>query len=168
MSFYMPSYHSPEWYAPPYNWYSFKVEKKYPWYKETIVVHAKINRIISDSSVIFTLNGSQYDSFMRMSGSFVCGDAHGAEHLFTFQPDDVVTILNSNYDEVRKAWEEKREKYEALLREKQKEKEKEKQKEEEKRNEEKQHVHKEAEEAERMSHFWYRLFHRKKKQNDGN
>lgn len=145
MSIYMPSYH--------YDWYSSKVEKKYPWHKETIVVHAKINRIISDSSVIFTLNGSQYDSFMRMSGSFVCEDAHGAEHLFTFQSDDVVTILNSNYDEVRKAWEEKREKYEALLREEQKE--------EEKRNEEKRRVQKEAEEAERMSHFWYRLFHRK-------
>lgn len=145
MNFNTNSYHSLEWLRSPSDWCSYKVERKYPWYKETVVVHAKIDRIISNSSVIFTLNGSQYDSFMCMSGSFVCIDAHGEKHLFTFQPDDVVTILESNYDDVHKAWEEKRDEYETFLREKQKE--------EEKRNEEKQRIQKEEEEAKRMSHF---------------
>lgn len=131
------------------------VNKRYPWHKEIITIHAKIDRIVSDSTVILVLNGKQYDEFMSMKGSFVCTDGHGEERLFTLRSNDVVQIIESNYDNVYNAWEDKREKYRQLLIEQNKAK-------EEQRAED-QRKQKEAEEAERMSHFWYRLLHKKKK-----
>lgn len=153
MSFYLPTYDS--WFEHySYDWYTNQLDKKYPWHQETIRVHAQIDRVISDSTIVFTLNGAQYDEFIRMSGTFVCVDAHGDKRLFTFQPDDVVRIIENNYEEIRYKWNQKREEYrQQLINE---EKEKDRLRAEERRKKE------EAEEAERMKHFWYRLFHRRK------
>lgn len=140
------------------------LDSQYPWYKETINVLAKIERVISDSTILFTLNGTQYDDFIRMHGTFVCLDGHGDKRLFTFQPDDVVQIINNNYDDVHAAWKAKRDElFKQVLEAEEAEKERRKKEvEEEVRKQKEAEEAEKAAEAERMKHFWYRLFHRRK------
>lgn len=145
-----------------YNNYESILDRKYPWNKETILVLAKIERVISDSTILFTLNGEQYNDFIRMRGTFVCLDGHGDKRLFTFQPDDVVQIINNNYDDVHAAWKAKRDELLKQMIEAAAEERHKKEVEEEVRKQKEAEEAEKAAEAERMKHFWYRLFHRRK------
>lgn len=147
-----------------YTDYDSILNRKYPWNKETILVLAKIERVISDSTILFTLNGEQYNDFIRMRGTFICLDGYGENRLFTFQPDDVVQIINNNYDDVHAAWKAKRDElFEQILEANEAEKERRKKEvEEEVRKQKEAEEAEKAAEAERMKHFWYRLFHKRK------
>lgn len=131
-----------------------KIESKYPWSKEIIEVHAEIKRI-SSAFLIFKLNGCQYDRFMSMNGTFTCvNELLDETRMFTFQSDDVVTILYNDYEKVHEAWLDKREEYSQEILAQQIARDEE---------EIKERLEKaEKEKAEKMKHFWYRIFHRNK------
>ena len=138
----------------PWSYVEKEVERRFPWRKEIVIVKAKIDKVNPNSSLIFTLNGEQYKCFMRMDGTFTGTDVNDNEYMFTFEPDDVVKIIENDYESVHKAWEEKREAYAEQLREEQRKRDKERLEAEQRKRD--------AAEAERCKHFWYRLFHKRK------
>ena len=86
-----------------------------------------------------------------MKGTIRCVKREsGEEFIITFLPEDIIRIISDDYEVVNVAYQAKCEKY-LMDREK-----KWLEQEEAKRKQ------KDIEEAERMSHFWYRLFHKRK------
>ena len=130
-----------------------KIKTKCPWDKEIITVRAVIKRI-SNSFLTFKLNGVEYDRFMLMKGTFTCKDETEETHIFTFQSEDLVTILYNDYEKVHEAWLDKCEecRQEVIAQQKAIDE-----------KEIKERLEKaEKEKAEKMKHFWYRIFHHNK------
>ena len=128
----------------------------FKWKNEKINIEFDLIRDCNNSSFIAKIPANEYPKFKSMQGTIRCVEkTSGEEFIITFLPEDIIRIISDDYEVVNVAYQSKCEKY---LRDREK---KWLAKEEEK------HKQKEAEEAERMSHFWYRLFHRKKVNNDG-
>lgn len=134
----------------------YSLNTPFKWEDERINVEFDLIREGNNFSLEAIIPANEYPKFQSMKGTIRCVKrASGEEFIITFLPEDIIRIISDDYEFVNVAYQSKCEKY-LMDREKQwfaKEEEERKQK--------------EAEEAERMSHFWYRLFHRKKANNAG-
>lgn len=146
----------------------------YKWSDEYIKLKAKIVRGEQIFILDFLLNGIEYDQFIEMRGAFSGVDNNGAATVIKLLDTDVITIIESDYSEVKSNYQKKcsddialyydrerkrRESYEKHKAQKEKE-ESEKRKAKEKEEEENRIKQIEAEEQKRRG-FWYRLFHRR-------
>lgn len=134
----------------------YSLNTPFKWKDERINVEFDLIREGNNSSLKAEIPANEYPKFQSMQGTIRCVKrTSGEEFIITFLPEDIIHIISDDYEVVNVAYQSKCEKY-LMDREK-----KWLAQEEEKRKQ------KEAEETERMSHFWYRLFHRKKASNAG-
>ena len=128
----------------------YSMNTPFKWKDEKISVEFDLIRGGNNVSLKAIIPANKYSEFQSMKGTIRCVKRDsGEEFIITFLPEDIIRIISDDYEVVNVAYQSKCEKY-LMDREK-----KWLAKEEEERKQ------KEAEEAERMSHFWYRLFHRK-------
>lgn len=121
------------------------------WKDERISIEFDLIREGNKTSLKAIIPADEYSKFQSMKGTIRCAKREsGEEFIITFLPQDIIRIISDDYEVVNVAYQSKCEKY-LMDREK-----KWLEQEEEKRK------LKEIEEAERMSHFWYRLFHKRK------
>ena len=121
------------------------------WKDERISIEFDLIREGNNTSLKAIIPADEYPKFKSMKGTIRCANREsGEEFIITFLPEDIIRIISDDYEVVNIAYQSKCEKY-LMDREK-----KWLEQEEEKRK------LKEIEEAERMSHFWYRLFHKRK------
>lgn len=121
------------------------------WKDERISIEFDLIREGNNTSLKATIPADEYPKFQSMKGTIRCVKREsGEEFIIAFLPEDIIHIISDDYEVVNVAYQSKCEKY-LMDREK-----KWLEQEEAKRKQ------KEIEEAERMSHFWYRLFHKRK------
>lgn len=129
----------------------YSLHTPFKWEDEKIDVEFDLIREGNNVPLEAIIPANEYHKFQSMQGTIRCVNREsGEKFIITFLPEDIIRIISDDYEFVDVEYQSKCEKY-LMDREKQwlaKEEEERKQK--------------EAEEAERMSHFWYRLFHRKK------
>ena len=154
---------------------------RYHWYDEHIQLKAKISRGEQTLILDFLLNGVEYDKFIKMDGTFSGVDTLGKTTVVTLLNTDIITIIESDYEEVKILYDKKcSDDYDSYLaKERERSKayeEKQKQKKEKQssakeiaerianiKNIEAIEVEGKSEETETQKRrgFWYRLFHRK-------
>ena len=154
---------------------------RYHWYNEHIQLKAKISRGEQTLILDFPLNGAEYDKFIRMDGTFSGVDTLGKTIVVTLLDTDIITIIESDYEEVKSKYDEKcsddYDSYLAKERERCKAYEERQKQEEEKQSSAKEIAAKivntknieaievegkpEETETQKRRGFWYRLFHRK-------
>ena len=121
------------------------------WKDERISIEFDLIREGNNTSLKAIIPADEYPKFKSMKGTIRCANREsGEEFIITFLPEDIIHIISDDYEVVNVAYQSKCEKY-LMDREK-----KWLEQEEAKRKQ------KDIEEAERMSHFWYRLFHKRK------
>ena len=121
------------------------------WKDERISIEFDLIREGNNTSLKAIIPADEYPKFKSMKGTIRCANREsGEEFIITFLPEDIIHIISDDYEVVDVAYQSKCEKY-LMDREK-----KWLEQEEAKRKQ------KDIEEAERMSHFWYRLFHKRK------
>lgn len=157
------SYYMPLMYHCPYHWYN-----------EHIQLKAKILRGEQTLILDFLLNGVEYDKFIKMDGTFSGVDTLGKTTVVTLLNTDIITIIESDYEEVKILYDKKcsddYDSYLAKERERSKAYEEKQKQKKEKQSSAKEITEEEAIEVEGKSEetetqkrrgFWYRLFHRK-------
>lgn len=123
---------------------------RYHWYDEHIQLKAKISRGEQTLILDFLLNGDEYDKFVKMDGTFSGVDTLGKTTVVTLLNTDIITIIESDYEEVKILYDKKRsDDYDSYLKEI--------------AAKEAIEVEGKPEETETQKRrgFWYRLFHRK-------
>ena len=153
---------------------------RYHWYDEHIQLKAKISRGEQTLILDFLLNGNEYDKFIKMDGTFSGVDTLGKTTVVTLLDTDIITIIESDYEEVKILYDKKcSDDYDSyLVRERIRRKayEERQKQEEEKQSPAKEITTEEAIEVEgkeveekpeetetqKRRGFWYRLFHRNK------
>lgn len=134
----------------------YSLDTPFRWEDERISVEFDLIREGNNASLKAIIPTNEYSHFQSMKGTIRCVErASGEEFIITFLPEDIIHIISDDYEAVNVAYQSKCEKYLMDIEKKWLAKEEEKRKQ------------REAEKAERMSHFWYRLFHRKKVNNAG-
>lgn len=159
------SYYMPLMYYCPFHWYN-----------EHIQLKAKILRGEQTLILDFLLNGVEYDKFIKMDGTFSGVDTLGKTTVVTLLNTDIITIIESDYEEVKILYDKKcsddYDSYLAKERERSKAYEEKQKQEEEKQSSAKEIAEEEEEaievegkpeetETQKRRGFWYRLFHRK-------
>lgn len=74
---------------------------RYHWYDEHIQLKAKISRGEQTLILDFLLNGDEYDKFVKMDGIFSGIDTLGKTTVVTLLDTDIITIIESDYEEVK-------------------------------------------------------------------
>lgn len=145
----------------------------YKWSDEYIKLKAKIVRGEQIFILDFLLNGTEYDKFIDMRGAFSGVDNNGETTVIKLLDTDVITIIESDYSEVKSKYHKKcaddialyydreRKRRESYEKSKARRKEEESKKRKEKEEEENRIKQIEAE-KQKQHGFWYRLFHREK------
>lgn len=145
----------------------------YKWSDEHIKLKAKIVRGEQIFILDFLLSGTEYDQFIDMRGAFSGVDNNGETVVIKILDTDVITIIESDYSEVKSKYQKKcsddiklfydreRKRKESYEKFKAQRKEEESKKRKEKEEEENRIKQIEAEKQKRCG-FWYRLFHREK------
>lgn len=126
---------------------------RYHWYDEHIQLKAKISRGEQTLILDFLLNGVEYDKFIKMDGTFSGVDTLGKTTVVTLLDTDIITIIESDYEEVKILYDKKcSDDYDSYLKEIAA-----------KEAKEAIEVEGKPEETETQKRrgFWYRLFHRK-------
>jgi len=124
---------------------------RYHWYDEHIQLKAKILRGEQTLILDFLLNGVEYDKFIKMDGTFSGVDTLGKTTVVTLLDTDIITIIESDYEEVKIFYDKKcSDDYDSYL------------KEIAAKEATDEGKPKETENQKRRD-FWYRLFHRKSK-----
>ena len=126
---------------------------RYHWYDEHIQLKAKISRGEQTLILDFLLNGDEYDKFIKMDGTFSGVDTLGKTTVVTLLNTDIITIIESDYEEVKILYDKKcSDDYDSYLKEIAA-----------KEAKEAIEVEGKPEETETQKRrgFWYRLFHRK-------
>ena len=126
---------------------------RYHWYDEHIQLKAKISRGEQTLILDFLLNGDEYDKFIKMDGTFSGVDTLGKTTVVTLLDTDIITIIESDYEEVKIFYDKKcSDDYDSYLKEIAA-----------KEAKEAIEVEGKPEETETQKRrgFWYRLFHRK-------
>ena len=126
---------------------------RYHWYDEHICLKAKISRGEQTLILDFLLNGDEYDKFIKMDGTFSGVDTLGKTTVVTLLNTDIITIIESDYEEVKILYDKKcSDDYDSYLKEIAA-----------KEAKEAIEVEGKPEETETQKRrgFWYRLFHRK-------
>lgn len=146
---------------------------QYSWSDEYVKVKAKITRNEQTLILDFLLNGADYNRFVDMNGVFSGVDSNGKETVIKLLDTDVITIIESDYPEVKENYDKKcaddyklyterekarREYYEQSKAEKEKRESEERQA----RAKEEEYARAKRLEAEKQHGFLYRLFHRNK------
>lgn len=164
------SYYMPLMYHCPYHWYN-----------EHIQLKAKILRGEQTLILDFLLNGVEYDKFIKMDGTFSGVDTLGKTTVVTLLNTDIITIIESDYEEVKILYDKKcsddYDSYLAKERERSKAYEEKQKQKKEKQSSAKEIASKiantknieaievegkpEETETQKWRGFWYRLFHRK-------
>lgn len=80
---------------------------RYHWYNEHIQLKAKISRGEQTLILDFPLNGAEYDKFIRMDGTFSGVDTLGKTIVVKLLDTDIITIIESDYEEVKSKYDEK-------------------------------------------------------------
>ena len=158
---------------------------QYSWNDEYVKVKAKITRDEQTLILDFLLNGADYNRFVDMNGVFSGTDSNGKETVIKLLDTDVITIIESDYPEVKENYdkkcaddyklyterenaylaEEARKTEEALSKyyeQSKAEKEKRESEERQARAKEEEYARAKRLEAEKQHGFLYRLFHRNK------
>ena len=126
---------------------------RYHWCNEHIQLKAKISRGEQTLILDFLLNGAEYDKFIKMDGAFSGVDTLGKTTVVTLLDTDIITIIESDYEEVKIFYDKKcSDDYDSYLVREHKRR---------KAYEEKQKQEEENHNEEKRRGFWYRLFHRK-------
>ena len=130
----------------------YSIITPFKWSAEKITVEFDLIRQNGNITTLrAVIPANKYEQFQSMQGAVRCiGKISGDEYILKFQPDDVIRIISDDYSQVESAFHNKCERY--LIAQDAKWL----QMEQDRCNKRK------AEEAERMKHFWYRLFHRRK------
>ena len=129
---------------------------RYHWYDEHICLKAKISRGEQTLILDFLLNGDEYDKFIKMDGTFSGVDTLGKTTVVTLLDTDIITIIESDYEEVKIFYDKKcSDDYDSYL----------KYLKEIAAKEAKEAIEVEGKpeetETQKRRGFWYRLFHRK-------
>jgi hypothetical protein len=129
---------------------------RYHWYDEHIQLKAKISRGEQTLILDFLLNGNEYDKFIKMDGTFSGVDTLGKTTVVTLLDTDIITIIESDYEEVKILYDKKcSDDFDSYLKEIAAE-----EAIEVEGKPEETETRKETETQKRRG-FWYRLFHRK-------
>jgi len=80
---------------------------KYVWSDTIIKFKAKIIRGEICLILNFIVSGTEYDSFVNMKGAFKGTDNNGETTVIKLLDTDIITIIESNYDEVKSEYDAK-------------------------------------------------------------
>ena len=80
---------------------------QYSWSDEYVKVKAKITRDEQTLILDFLLNGADYNRFVDMNGVFSGVDSNGKETVIKLLDTDVITIIESDYPEVKENYDKK-------------------------------------------------------------
>lgn len=144
----------------------------FKWCNEYIKLRVKILRGEQIFILDLTLNGIEYNHFVKMDGIFRGVDSNGETIVIKLCDTDIITIIESDYEEVKRKYDKNCSDDFKLYSEREKKHREEFEKYMAQRaQEEKHNTNKKEEEArknvakaeeQRQRGFWYRLFHRRK------
>lgn len=135
----------------------------FKWYNEYIKLKVKILRGEQIFILDLTLNGIEYNHFVKMDGIFRGIDSNGETTVIKLRDTDIITIIESDYEEVKRKYDKKCSDDFKLYSEREKKHREEFEKCKEQKTQEEEARRNAAKAGEQRQHgFWYRLCHRRK------